>query len=245
MNADIRIFDTVSDLTDTLADVFFRHADDLCYKQKKVSIVLSGGTTPQLLFKKIASRYPLKSSGIEWGKVHFFWCDERCVPPLHPDSNYGMANRYMLSALNIRKSNIHRIRGEKKPEEEVIRYGEEINRHVAMRNAAPVFDWIFLGMGEDGHVASIFPGQMSLLSVNAICAKAVHPESGQQRITLTGKTIMNADRISFIVTGRSKNQRIKEIMADESVAKLYPAWHIKPLRGKLEWYLDKEAAGGI
>jgi 6-phosphogluconolactonase len=242
MKAQVNIYNTAFEMADALTEVFYNHIGNLCRVKKKITIALSGGNTPQLLFKKIASHLAMANLIPNWNIVHFFWCDERCVPPHHSDSNFGMANRYLLRALNISESNIHRIRGEDNPEQEVIRYSEEIKRHVTLRNATPIFDWIFLGMGDDGHTASIFPDQMSLLYTDKICAGAVHPQSGQKRITLTGKPIINAERITFMVTGRSKSQRMKEIMEDEPSAKLYPARYIKPLRGKLEWFLDKQAA---
>jgi 6-phosphogluconolactonase len=238
----INIFKTVSELTDTLAEDFYRYIGNLCRQQQKANIVLSGGNTPQLLYKKIASHLAFASMVDNWDKVHFFWGDERCVPPHHPESNYGMANRYLLRALNLKETNIHRIRGENKPEEEAIRYSREIMAHVTPWSKTPVFDWIFLGMGDDGHTASIFPDQLPLLYADPVCAVTVHPQSGQQRITLTGKSLIHAGRITFVVTGASKAQRLKEIMRDEPAAKLYPARYIKPLRGKLEWYLDKDAA---
>lgn len=232
-------------MADALAIAFYNHLNELCIKKSKITIALSGGNTPELLYKKIAARLPPPDSLPDLSKVHFFWGDERCVPPHNPDSNYRMANLYLLRALNISESNIHRIRGERKPEEEIIRYREEILQHVTLNNDIPAFDWIFLGMGDDGHTASIFPDQMFLLYSGDICALAVHPLSGQQRITLTGKTIINAHRITFLATGRAKGEKIKEIMNHESAAKLYPASHIRPLQGKLEWYLDREAAGRI
>jgi 6-phosphogluconolactonase len=245
MKAQINIFNNDSALINALADKFFSHITALCGMKNKVSIALSGGNTPLQLFKRIASVRPDSNKSPDWNKVHIFWCDERCVPPHHPESNFGMANRYLLRALQISESNIHRIRGENKPEEEVIRYSEEIRKQVTMKNAIPVFDWIFLGVGDDGHTASIFPDQLTLLYTDAICAVAVHPQSGQQRITLTGKTLNNAGLITFMVTGHSKSNRMKEIIRDEPAAKLCPARYIKPLHGKLEWYLDKEAAGNI
>jgi len=240
---EINIFNTVSELTDKLAELFYHHTGNLCQHQKTVNIALSGGNTPQLLYKKIASHRAFSAQADDWSKVHFFWGDERCVPPHHPESNFGMANRYLLQPLNSKETNIHRIRGESRPEEEAVLYSGEIGSHVATRNAIPVFDWIFLGLGDDGHTASIFPDQISLLYAETICAVAVHPQSGQQRITLTGKTLINARRITFMVTGSSKAQRVKEILNDEPSARLYPARHIRPLRGTLEWFLDKEAAG--
>ncbi len=238
MKAGINLYNNSSALTGALADKFHRHIAALCSMKNKVAIALSGGNTPLQLFRRIASLQPAGSASRDWNKVHFFWCDERCVPPQHPESNFGMANRYLLRPLQICESNMHRIRGENKPEEEVLRYSEEIRQHVPMKNGLPVFDWIFLGMGDDGHTASIFPGELPLLYADAICAVAMHPLSRQQRITLTGKTINNADLITFMVTGRSKSKTIKDIMDDEPAAKRYPARYIKPLHGKLEWYIE-------
>ena len=245
MKPEISIFKTVSELTDNLAEVFYSHIGNLCMHQPKVNIVLSGGNTPQLLYKKISSHIAFSAQVDDWNKVHFFWGDERCVPPQHPESNFGMANRCLLKALNIKESNIHRIHGENKPEEEAVRYAGEIASHVVTLNSIPVFDWVFLGMGDDGHTASIFPDQMFLLYADANCAVAVHPLSGQRRITLTGKPLISARRITFMVTGSSKALRVKEIVHDEPASRQYPARYVKPLRGRLEWFLDKEAAGLI
>jgi 6-phosphogluconolactonase len=242
MQPEIQIFNTVSELSDSLAEGFHSHIGMLCRGQIKVSIALSGGSTPQLLFKRIATFNASSTQVDDWNKVHFFWVDERCVPPHHPESNYGMANRYLLRALNIQETNIHRIRGETRPEEEAVRYSTEVRAYVVTRNTIPVFDWVFLGLGEDGHTASIFPDQMSLLYSDAICAVAVHPQSGQQRITMTGKPLIHARRITFVVTGFSKAQRVKEIIRNDPSAKQYPAKYIKPLAGRMEWFLDKEAA---
>jgi 6-phosphogluconolactonase len=245
MQTEIILFDTVSELTDKLAEVFYNHIGALCRQQKIVNIALSGGNTPKLLYKKIASHNAFAAQVDDWNKVHFFWGDERCVPPHHPESNFGMADRYLFRALNSKETNIHRIRGESRPEEEAIRYSGEIGSHVATLNSIPVFDWIFLGMGDDGHTASIFPDQMSLLYADTICAVAVHPQSGQRRITMTGKPLINSSRITFVVTGSSKAQCVKEIIRDDPSSKLYPARYIRPLRGKLEWFLDKEASALI
>lgn len=242
MHPGIHIFSSVSGLTDRLTEEFYRHIRMLCHNRKIVSIALSGGQTPRLLFEKAASMATIIPQTIDWNKVHFFWGDERCVHPQHPESNFGMANRYLLRALGVKEANIHRIMGENDPEAEAARYAGEITAIVPLRNKVPVFDWIFLGLGEDGHTVSIFPDQMALLYADAFCAVAVHPQSGQKRITLTGKTLNHADRLTFMATGASKAQRVKEILYNEPAAKFYPARHVKPQRGTLEWYLDGEAA---
>lgn len=240
-----RIYKTAFELADILAQEVYHHLGDLCGSKKTVTVALSGGSTPQLLFKKIAAYHMSFDAAPTWKNVHFFWCDERCVPPHHPESNFGMAKRFLLRALDISESNIHRIKGEDDPEKECLRYTEEISTYASLRNNIPVFDWVFLGMGDDGHTASIFPDQLPLLYTDKICAVAVHPQSGQKRITLTGKPIINAERITFIVTGKSKQQCVKEIFTDDPKSKLYPAKYIKPVRGRLEWFMDIEAAGKI
>jgi 6-phosphogluconolactonase len=245
MKALVKIFDTPNALAEELAGEFYFHLSRLSKQQDLINIGLSGGSSPQLWFKRIASHRHSHALNINWHKVHFFWCDERCVPEIHPESNYGVAYRLFLKPLAINISNIHRIRGEDNPEEEAIRYAEEILKHVPVRNNIPVFDWIFLGLGDDGHTASIFPDQLNLLYSDKICEVAVHPQTGQKRITLTGKTLINAKRITFIITGTSKSQIVHGILTGKPVSKLYPAKHIKPLRGEPEWYLDKEAAALI
>lgn len=242
MKARVKIFETPNALAEELAGEFYFHVAKLSQQQDKINIALSGGSTPHLWFKRIASHRISHSFDIVWHKVHFFWCDERCVPADHPDSNYGMAYKLFLKPLGINSSNIHRIRGEDDPEEEAIRYAKEIFKYVPVRDSIPVFDWIFLGMGDDGHTASIFPDQLNLLYSDKICEVAVHPQTGQKRITLTGKTLVNARRVTFIITGSSKSQIVHEILTGKPPSKLYPAKHIRPLRGEPEWYLDKNAA---
>ena len=207
--------------------------------QEPIHILLSGGNTPLLLFRKLSSKYQAE---IEWERVHFWWGDERCVSPESDQSNYKAANDLLFSAILIPAENIHRIRGEEDPEKEAIRYSEEIKANLNFRGDSPVFDLVILGLGEDGHTASIFPDEIELFEDERICAVTSHPLSGQKRITLNGKVLNNANRIYFLVTGESKAQRIAEIMNDDEAAKLLPAYYITPQNGELIWFID-EAAG--
>ncbi len=242
MKAKLKIFETPNALAEELAGEFYLHISKLMQQQDIINIVLSGGSSPHLWFKRIASHRHSHALNIEWHKVHFFWCDERCVPADHPESNYGTAFNLFLKPLAISSSNIHRIRGENNPQEEAARYASEIYTLVPARNNIPVFDWIFLGIGEDGHTASIFSDQLNLLCSDKICDVAVHPQTKQRRITLTGKTLNSAKRITFIITGTAKSRTVYEILTGKSVSKLYPARYIRPARSQFEWYLDKEAA---
>lgn len=210
--------------------------------QPRFNIALSGGSTPKKLFKILVEKH---KDTIPWERLHFWWGDERCVSPDDEESNFKMTNDILFSQIDIPQENIHRIKGENVPKEEAKRYSEEISENLNLRDGIPVFDLIILGMGDDGHTASIFPNQLNLLEKEQICAVAEHPETGQQRITLTGKVINNANRIFFLVTGENKAQRIAEIMNDEEDAKLLPVYYIIPENGKLIWYIDEAASSKI
>lgn len=210
--------------------------------QESIHILLSGGNTPGLLFMKLSGKY---ASEIEWDRIHFWWGDERCVSPDDDQSNFNSANEFLFSNISIPAQNIHRIKGENNPEEEAKRYAEEISLNLNFRGDSPVFDLVLLGLGEDGHTASIFPDELELFEDERICAVTRHPLSGQPRITITGKVLNNANRIFFLVTGESKAQRIAEIMNDDEAAKLLPAYYISPKNGELIWFIDEAAAAKI
>lgn len=210
--------------------------------QPRFNIALSGGNTPKKLFSILAEKY---REDIPWERIHFWWGDERCVSPDNVNSNYKMAKDYLFSQIGLKEDNIHRMQGENIPEEEVIRYTNEIEENLNYRGENPVFDLVILGLGEDGHTASIFPDQIELFEEDSICATSKHPITGQNRITLTGRVLNNASRIFFLVTGENKAQRISEIMNDDEAAKLLPAYYISPKNGELIWFLDEAAASKI
>lgn len=210
--------------------------------QPRFDIVLSGGNTPKKLFKVLAGKY---ADSIPWDRIHFWWGDERCVPPENNESNFKLANDYLFSQVPVPKENIHRIKGENEPEKESVRYMYEIQENLNYRGESPVFDLVLLGLGEDGHTASIFPDQLELFEKESICAVTSHPLTGRPRLTLTGKVLNNANRIFFMVTGENKSMRISEIMNNEEAAKLLPAFYITPKNGKLIWFLDEAAASKI
>lgn len=201
---------------------------------KVFHIALSGGSTPKVLFQILAEQYATK---IDWSKVHLFWGDERCVPPDHSESNYGMTKEKLLDHISIPFVNIHRVLGRRDPAEEAIRYGKEIQWSLPEKNGLPVFDMVLLGMGSDGHTASIFPHQMELLSAPTICGVATHPDSGQKRITLTGKVINQAQQIHFLVTGASKKEKVQAIFNKTGNYEAYPAAHIQ----EAKWWMDEAA----
>lgn len=210
--------------------------------QEVFDIALSGGNSPKGLFKLLSKTY---AKAIPWERIHFWWGDERCVGPEDEQSNYKMTFDLLLSKVEIPQTNIHRIKGEADPETEAIRYSKEMEESLNSRGKDPVFDLILLGLGDDGHTASIFPDQLELFEHEQSCAVAQHPLSGQKRITITGNVLNNANRIFFLVSGANKALRISEIMNDSEAAKLLPAYYISPTNGELMWFLDEAAAAQI
>ena len=200
-----------------------------------VHISLSGGSTPKLLFKTLAQAS--YADAINWKNLHFWWGDERMVSPTDPESNYGEVQKLLFDHINIPTENIHRIRGENEPHLELKRFEEELSAVIS----DGVFDWIILGMGADGHTASLFPNQTDFADENlAVIAK--HPESGQLRISKTAKLLEQAKRITYLVTGEGKAEILKEIQTTPAENLPYPAAKIQAKNGVTEWYLDKAAA---
>lgn len=208
-------------------------------KQKRlIRIALSGGSTPELLFSLLGDKYP---DSADWKYVHFFWGDERCVAPDNEASNYKMTRISLFDKIAIPFANVHRIKGEDDPEEEALRYSEEISLHTEKANGWPVFDLVILGLGDDGHTASIFPGQLHLIGSDKICEVAAHPLTGQKRITITGQVINNANSVVFLVTGTKKADILDAILNRRSKSMDFPASHVNPVSGNIRWLIDEDA----
>ena len=237
---EVKIFATPKEVYEAIAKEILHLTQNST--QPRFHVALSGGKTPKGLFKKLSKKY---ADSIPWSRIHFWWGDERCVSPNDEESKYKMTNDYLLSKISIPKENIHRIIGEENPEEEANRYSDEINEQLNHRGENPVFDLLILGIGDDGHTASIFPDEIELFENEKICSVTQHPITGQNRITITGRVLNNAIRIFFLVTGENKSTRISEIMNDSEAVKLLPAYYISPKNGELIWFLDEAAASKI
>ena len=224
-------FPTAQNAVEKIAQEFVLYSQ----LNRPVHISLSGGSTPKLLFKTLAQA-PYKNE-IQWQNLHFWWGDDRMVEPTNPESNYGEVQKLLFDHIQIPAENIHRIRGEEPVELELKRFEQELS--AVIPNG--VFDWIILGMGTDGHTASLFPHQTDFNDPN-LAVSAKHPESRQIRISKTAKVIEQAKRITYLVTGVSKAEILKEIQTTLSENLPYPAARIKAKNGVTEWYLDKDAA---
>jgi 6-phosphogluconolactonase len=195
---------------------------------------LSGGSTPQMLFKHLART---RAGEPEWERVHFWWGDERCVGPDDPESNFGMTRKFLFDKLSLRPEQIHRVLGEAEPEGEAQRYAEEIRQWLPVEEGLPRFDLMMLGMGADGHTASIFPSNRELLDDPRLCAVARHPESGQLRVSLTGPVIAASRRIAFLVTGEQKAPVLRSILVADAESLQYPAARFR----SAYWFVDQDA----
>lgn len=207
-----------------------------------VSIALSGGSTPREIFQYI-SRYAIDS--IHWDSMRFFWGDERCVPPEHKESNFKMTMDNLLVNVPLSSSNIFRIKGENDPLQEAERYSILVSGLLPIHDNNPVFDLVILGLGEDGHTASIFPPNINLFDSKKMFAATQNPYTGQKRITATGRIINNARNIFFLVTGLSKAEIVAKIIKKQKGYEILPASRVMPESKNLFWLLDQEAAKSL
>lgn len=222
---------------------------------RNFSVALSGGSTPAALFDALVALEQEKTAvgipGLPWHVIHFFWGDERCVPPDHAESNFRMTREHLLEPLGIRDGQIHRILGEREPVSEAERYATHLNAVLPLVDGFPCFDLIVLGLGDDGHTASLFPGHEQLFDTDQGCQAVLHPVTGQARVTLTGSLINRASTVAFLVTGASKADMVKTIKQQASLherlgtltAPLLPAALVAPVSGRVCWLLDEAAAG--
>jgi len=231
---DLKIFETKEDLINNLAEEFVKMVSS---SKGKINVALAGGGTPKPFYERLATS--TISSNINWNKVHFFWGDERCVPPDDSESNFGMVKSALFDKIEIPDQNIHRVKCEKTPPKAAKKYEIEIINNLS-GDSYPKFDWVFLGLGGDGHTASLFPESENLDNDEDICVIATHPESAQKRISLSLPVLNSAKRVSFLVTGQKKKDILEKVVSS-SEKKEYPATFIKPV-GKLEVYADKAAA---
>lgn len=233
------IYETPQETARAVAELILAKAKEKTKKSLPFNIALSGGSTPKLLFTLLANEY---ANSIPWHFVRLFWVDERCVPPTHPESNFGMTYDSLLTHVPIHDSNIFRMQGEDIPGKEAERYQTMLERELPLRDGFPEFDLVLLGMGDDGHTASIFPDNMSLLQSGVAVAVGVHPASGQQRITLTGPTILKSKQVVFLITGASKASVLQQIIKREPEGERYPAFYVAQKAASADFYLDQAAA---
>jgi 6-phosphogluconolactonase len=204
-------------------------------------LTLSGGSTPQPVYELLATA-PF-ATRIEWPRVHVFWGDERCVPPDHRDSNYRMAREALLDHVPLPPAHVHRIRGEDEPARAATDYEQLLHQLLGSQEVSPEhsFDLVLLGMGADGHTASLFPGSAAAAETQRWVVASPGPQPESWRVTLTQVPLNAAREVMFLVSGADKAERLKEVLEDRRADPL-PAQLIVPKCGALHWMIDAGAA---
>jgi 6-phosphogluconolactonase len=237
----IQIFPNSRDLARAAAEHFVARSREAIGQRGSFTVALSGGSTPKLLFELMADPTESFRNQIPWSDIHFFWSDERHVSPDHPDSNYRMANEAMLSRVPVAKNNVHRVPSENPNAAEAASEYEQTLIETTQQTL-PRLDLILLGLGTDGHTASIFPGSEVLHETKRLVAAPWVEKFQTYRITMTLPLLNNGASVVFLVSGAEKAKIVKEVLEGPE---RYPAQDVKPTTGELLWKLDKDAASEI
>ncbi|HEY2919445.1 MAG TPA: 6-phosphogluconolactonase [Candidatus Binatia bacterium] len=231
----------VNELNRKAAQQFIALAGEAISQTGRFTVALSGGSTPKGLYASLAT--PEYRNRVDWSRVHLFWGDERCVPPDHPESNFRMVQESLLSKIQIPFENVHRMMGEKEPEQAATEYEEHLRQFFHLpRGGVPRFDLIFLGLGEDGHTGSLFPDTAALNEKEHLVATVYVEKLKAHRLTLTLPVINAAARIIFLVTGQSKSTVVNKLLSADSKSQNYPATKVSPANGHVTWLMTQDAA---
>ena len=245
LDPDIQIFADKNDLASEAAKFFSTLAVQAVAARGRFTVALSGGSTPQELFSLLAE--PPYSTDLPWSSIHFFWGDERLVPPDDPGSNYYHAARLLLDRIPIPPSNIHRVQGERPAPEAVQDLIEQLKAYADGARTWPRFDLVLLGMGSDGHTASLFPGSPGIEEPGVLVkvVSAVYENRPAQRVTLTPALLNDARQILFLVTGANKAEALAAVLNGPRDWEKWPAQRIQPSSGVITWFVDQEAASNL
>jgi 6-phosphogluconolactonase len=208
--------------------------------QEHATLAVSGGSTPKLMFEEMVAK------GFRWDRVHLFWVDERCVPPADPLSNFGHAEHDLIQPAHIAHRNVHRIYGEMQPAHAAQRYIEDIGEFFELEpGALPHFDVVHLGMGEEAHTASLFPGEPLIDDRENIAAAVYVNKVKQWRVTLLPGVLIAAKHTVFLVAGGDKADAVRAVFKEEYDPKKYPAQIASHHGRRVAWFLDEAAAADM
>jgi 6-phosphogluconolactonase len=242
MNPKLHIFHDLESLSEYAVKLFIEQAAQSIKERDQFLVALNGGNTPTRLFQLLATDY---RDQVDWSKVHVFWGDERCVSPDDVESSYRQARDVLLSRIPIPDSNIHRVLGELGPAEASKEYALTLKELASHPLDWPRFDLVYLGMGEDGHTASLFPGSPVDVSEPTIPVTAHYQDRPANRVTLTPVVFNSARMIVFMATSEKKAITLAEVLSDRYNPELYPAQRIDPKDGKLIWLVDEAATSKL
>jgi 6-phosphogluconolactonase len=234
----IQIFPTPEALADAVARHVVVCAKEAISATGRFMVALSGGSTPQAAYRQLATGDSARQ--VDWRLVHVLWGDERCVPPDDPRSNYRMAKEALLDRVPIPAEQVHRIRGEDDPEKAAAEYEGELRALLG-----DAIDLVLLGLGEDGHTASLFPGQSSVHETERWVLAVCGPDGKMWRVTLTPAVLNRSKNVTFIVSGANKAARFQQVLQGPFTPDVLPAQAIRPPQGRLTWMVDEAAAGRL
>ena len=234
----LKIYKEPAGVLQAAAEYFAETAAEAIADQGKFTVALSGGSSPKGLYELLASE--LFGSKVDWGKVYFFFGDERNVPANHPESNALMVKKALFDPLNISPEQVFAVDTSLEPKKAAAAYQHVIEQHFYPRTA--IFDLILLGLGDNSHTASLFPGTDVLDEKEAGVREVFLPDQQVYRITVTAPLINQAKHIAFLVFGSSKAEAVHHILGDERDYRQYPAQLIQPASGDIIWFLDEAAA---
>jgi 6-phosphogluconolactonase len=230
-----------SALQESAAALFASFAADAIAARGEFSVALAGGTTPKAVYSRLADEEGVGAL-VQWQHVIFFWGDERHVPPDHRDSNFRMAHKSMLSRLPVDPGKVWRIKGEYADAAQAATEYERDLRQVFGADALPRFDLVLLGLGADGHTASLYPGTEALNDERRLAVANWVPALNVHRITLTPPVLNNASEVLFLVQGRDKADALEAVINGPYEPERLPAQLIRPVSGRLRWLVDPKAA---
>jgi len=236
----IQVFASAEALADAVARHIVTCAADAVATTGRFTIALSGGSTPRAAYSRLATGDTRPMRAGLWRLTHVIWGDERCVPPDDPRSNYRMAKEALLDRVPIPPDHIHRIRGEDDPQRAAMDYERELRMLLGVTDS---LDLVLLGLGGDGHTASLFPGQSAIHEAERWVMAVPAPSGDIWRVTLTPAVLNLAKNVTFVVSGASKAQRLAEVLEGPFNPDLLPAQAIRPTQGRLTWMVDEAAAG--
>jgi 6-phosphogluconolactonase len=242
LKSEIIVQESLERLSAAAAGLFAMRAKECVQQKRRFSVALSGGSTPRGMHRAL-SEEPFLSE-LPWPLIHVWWADERCVAGDDPSSNYGAAKRDFLDRVPLPPGQIHPMPAEMVPKDGARHYEDELVRHFQLkRGQIPIFDLIFLGIGKDGHTASLFPGQHALNEQRRLVLSVKGGEPDVARLTLTLPVINRARQIVFLVSGKEKAEIVKAVLDSKDLQR--PAQRIQPVKGRLTWILDRDAASLI
>jgi 6-phosphogluconolactonase len=231
----------------TAAEVFLRLAKQAAAEGRRFRAALSGGSTPRMLYELLASDTNIFRADVPWDNIDFFFGDERWVPHEHPDSNFKLADDFLFRPLDIAGANVYPFRTTGVDPDESARHYEATLRGVldATRDSVPELDLVFLGMGDDGHTASLFPGTDVVHDNERLAAGLYVPKLSANRVTLTPLTLNSAAQVLFMVTGAAKAPALREVLEGTYEPDRFPSQALRNSFGQVTWLIDKDAAARL